>query len=217
MIDNLLVGFKYIGEAMDAHGPKNFVFGTEESLGYLAGDYARDKDAAIAALYMCELAAELAAEGQTLLDRLNELFAEHGYFAERQRSYYAYGPSGKELIDRLMQTLLTSPPAELGGIVLTSVDDYRLHETRSLPGNDKSSDLPQPSGELLIFHGTHDDCSIRFAARPSGTEPKIKFYLFAEPHGPASDDVAAHRDRAEARLNAFETALGEWIEPQLKD
>ena len=216
VIDDLLVGFKYIGEAMDAHDPKNFVFGTEESLGYLAGDYARDKDAAIAALYLCELAAELAADGQTLLDRLSELFAEHGYFAERQRSDYAYGPSGKELIDRLMQTLRTNPPAELGGIVLTSVDDYLQHETRSLPGNEKSSDLPQPSGELLIFHGSHDDCRVRFAARPSGTEPKIKFYLFAEPHGPAGDDVAAHRDRAEARLNAFETALGEWIEPQLK-
>ena len=192
------------------------MFGTEESLGYLAGDYARDKDAAIAALYLCELAAELAADGQTLLDRLNELFSEFGYYAERQRSDYAYGPSGKELIARLMQTLRTSPPAELGGIVLTSVDDYLQHETRSLPGNDKSARLPKPSGELLIFHGSHDDCRIRFAARPSGTEPKIKFYLFAEPHGPAGDTVAEHRDRAEARLNAFEQALGEWIEPQLK-
>lgn len=216
VVDELLVGFKFIGQAMDQHGPDKFVFGTEESLGYLAGDYARDKDAAIAALYLSEQAAELAAEGQTLLDHLNSLYAEHGYYSERQRNDYAYGPAGKGLIDGLMETLRTDPPEELGGVTLTSVSDYGKHETRELPSGTKSADLPQPQGNLLIFHGTHDDCRIRFAARPSGTEPKIKFYLFAEPHGPAGKNVAEHRATTEARLDAFESALASWIEPKLK-
>jgi phosphoglucomutase/phosphomannomutase len=216
VVDELLVGFKFIGEAMDQHGPDKFVFGTEESLGYLAGDYARDKDAAIAALYLSELAAELASDEKTLLDHLDSLYAEHGYFSERTRNDYAYGPTGKALIDGLMKILRTTPPTELGGVTLTSVSDYGNHEVRDLRSNTKSADLPQPRGNLLIFHGTHDDCRIRFAARPSGTEPKIKFYLFAEPHDPAGDDVDGHRARTEARLDEFEAALGSWIEPKLK-
>lgn len=216
VVDNLLVGFKYIGETMDARGAEHFVFGTEESLGYLAGDYARDKDAAIAALYLAELAAELAADGRTLLDQLDDLYREHGYFAERQLNEYAYGPAGKALITQLMEALRTDPPDEVGGVVLSSVEDYGTHEVRELPANTKSSDLPSPQGNLLIFRGTHDDCLIRFAARPSGTEPKIKFYLFAEPHGPAGDELAARRAATDRRLDEFEQALSAWIAPKLQ-
>ena len=216
VVDNLLVGFKWIGEAMDEHGPDKFVFGFEESLGYLAADYARDKDAAIGALYLAELAAELANEGKTLLDRLDEIYSEHGYYAERQRSDYAYGPSGKALITGLMEKLRNEPPESLGGITLSRVDDYEAHETRKLPANLKVEDLPVPQGNLLIFHGEHEDCRIRFAARPSGTEPKIKFYLFAEPHGPAGGDVDAHRIRTDARLDEFENGLADWVGPLLE-
>lgn len=216
VVDQLLVGFKFIGQAMDIEGPKNFVFGCEESLGYLAGDYCRDKDAAIGALYLIESAAELALDGKNLLDRLHELYSEHGYFNERQRSDYAYGPTGKELINGLMDALRTNPPAELGGVTLDKVDDFGQHETRDLPGNAKSADLATPQGNLLIFHGTHADSRIRFAARPSGTEPKIKFYLFAEPHGPAGDDVANAKARGDALLNQFESDLADWIDPYLK-
>ena len=216
VVDNLLVGFKWIGEAMDEHGPDKFVFGFEESLGYLAADYARDKDAAIGALYLAELAAELAEEGKTLLDRLDEIYSEHGYFNERQRSDYAYGPSGKALITGLMEKLRHEPPAVLGGVTLSRVDDYEAHETRELPANSKVDDLPTPQGNLLIFHGEHEDCRIRFAARPSGTEPKIKFYLFAEPHGPAGDDVDGQRSRTDARVDEFENGLAEWVGPLLE-
>jgi phosphoglucomutase/phosphomannomutase len=216
VVDQLLVGFKFIGEAMDAEGPKNFVFGFEESLGYLAGDYCRDKDAAIGALYLLESAAELSLDNKTLLDRLQELYAEHGYFNERQRSDYAYGPTGKDLINGLMDALRNNPPAELGGVTLDTVDDFSQHETRSLPGNEKSSNLPNPQGNLLIFHGTSDVCRIRFAARPSGTEPKIKFYLFAEPHEPAGDAVPEAKAQADALLDQFESALASWIDPYLK-
>ena len=96
VIDDLLVGFKYIGQTMDAKGPDKFVFGAEESLGYLAGTYARDKDAGIAALYLAECAAELRGEGKTLLDRLNELYIEHGYYYEGQTSKFCEGAEGNQ-------------------------------------------------------------------------------------------------------------------------
>ncbi len=215
VVDDLLVGFKYIGETMDSRGVDHFLFGTEESLGYLAGDSARDKDAAIAALYLCEFAADLAIDGLTLLDQLDSLYAQHGYYAERQRNDYAYGPTGKTLIQSLMDAFRTSPPLELGGVTLTRVTDYSTHEIRELPSNSKAAELPQPSGNLVMFFGEHADCRIRFAVRPSGTEPKIKFYLFAEPHGPAGSSVDEHRARTDARLDALEQALGRWVEPRI--
>src|SRR5262249_6788044 len=136
-IDNLLVGFKYIAQTMDREGAERFVFGAEESLGYLAGTYARDKDAAVAALYLCECAAELQRQKKTLLDRLDEIYSAHGYFVEAQRSETCQGPKGKALIDRLMEALTNDPPRSLAGIELAQVRDYRRHEVRALPANER--------------------------------------------------------------------------------
>src|SRR5262249_23068544 len=102
-IDNLLVGFKYIAQTVDREGPGRFACGAEESLGFLAGTYAREKDAAIAALYLCECAAELKRQNKTLLDRLDELYQVHGYFLEGQRSESCKGPKGRALIERLIE------------------------------------------------------------------------------------------------------------------
>lgn len=209
-IDDLLVGFKYIGQTMDREGPDLFVFGAEESLGYLAGKYARDKDAAIAALYVCELAAELKQQGKTLLDRLDELFSEHGYFLESQRSETCQGPKGKAMIQRLMQEFATNPPAELGGLKLARVRDYVGHEVRSLPENKRVADLPEPKGDMLIFEASSPDCEVTLAARPSGTEPKIKFYFFARATG--TSDLATVKSRTESTLKAFENALSAWAQ-----
>ena len=101
-VTDLLVGFKYIARAVEQGGPESFLFGAEESIGYLAGQYCRDKDAAIAALYALELAAELKGQGKTLLDRLDELFVEHAYYAEMQLSKSFHGPSGRSCIDAIM-------------------------------------------------------------------------------------------------------------------
>src|SRR5438270_5214579 len=122
---------------MDREGPERFVFGAEESLGYLAGTYARDKDAAIAALYLCECAAELQKQKKTLLGRLDELFTMHGYFLEEQRSETCKGPKGRAMIDRLMEALTTNPPKSLAGIDLVRVRDYQRHEIRALPENER--------------------------------------------------------------------------------
>jgi phosphoglucomutase/phosphomannomutase len=113
----LLVGFKYIAQTMEEQGTRHFVFGTEESIGFLAGDYCRDKDASVCALYILELAGELHSEGRTLLDQLETLHTQCGYFCEGQTSIYCEGPAGKAKIDGLMQTLRQQPPAAFGSII----------------------------------------------------------------------------------------------------
>ena len=230
-IDNLLVGFKYIARTIDREGPERFVFGAEESLGYLAGTYARDKDAAIAALYLCECAAELKRQNKTLLDRLDELYNTHGYFLEGQRSETCQGPKGKALIERLMEAFTNDPPRSLGGVELVRVRDYRKHEVRSLPDNERVADLPDPKGDMLFFESAPSDCVISYAARPSGTEPKIKFYFFARARcaapvasaavtgesqeAPAVPQevktLAEVKSLAESRLREFQEALSAWV------
>lgn len=210
-IDNLLVGFKYIAQTMDREGPERFVFGAEESLGYLAGTYARDKDASIAALYLCECAAELQRQNKTLLDRLDELYAAHGYFLEGQRSESCKGPKGRAMIEQLMEAFTNDPPRTLAGIDLVRVRDYQKHEVRSLPDNVRAADLPEPQGDLVFFESAASDCTISFAARPSGTEPKIKFYFFARAACPEGADLSGVKSLAETRLRGFQEALSAWV------
>ncbi|WP_339742333.1 phospho-sugar mutase [uncultured Rubinisphaera sp.] len=213
-VDDLLVGFKYIGEAMDAGGPEKFVFGAEESLGFLAGTYARDKDAGIASLYICEAAAELQTQGKSLLDRLDELYKEHGYFLEGQKSQVCTGSSGKAQINALMHAFRVSPPTLLGGIPLNSVRDFERHQIRGLPDNLEISDLPAPSGNLLFFEAATETKSVRIAVRPSGTEPKIKFYLFVSSKVGERflDNV---KEETKSVYQAVQADLMKWIEVQL--
>lgn len=222
-ICDLLVGFKYIGAVMDHHGPERFVFGCEESLGYLAGTYARDKDATIAALYLLELAADLKAQGRTLLDRLDELFAEHGYFCDSQLSKTCVGEAGRLQIQSLTSVLRTSPPVSIGPARLTQVRDYQQHEVRLLPENHRCADLPQPDGDLLIFDGLVEHLgtttAVRIAARPSGTEPKIKFYLFAHPAVGSCDHIALDeiKPMRDAILSNMQQALSQWVDGQVSE
>lgn len=211
LISDLLVGFKYIGQTIDREGPDLFVFGTEESLGFLAGTYCRDKDAAVAALLLAEAAAEQQLQGKTLLDRLDELFVEHGYYEEAQRSETCKGPKGRALIGTLMKEFAENPPTELAGVKLGRVRDYCAHETRSLPGNKRTDSLPEPQGDLLIFESQPGDCEITFAARPSGTEPKIKFYFFAKMTVPNQESLSHVKAEANTKLAAFQAALSAWV------
>ncbi len=211
-IDNLLVGFKYIAQTMDREGPERFVLGAEESLGYLAGTYARDKDAAIAALYLCECAAELKRQNKTLLDRLDELYAVHGYFLESQRSETCKGPKGRALIERLMEALTKDPPRTLAGIDLARVRDYQKHEIRSLPANERTAALLEPQGDMVFFESAAGDNVISFAARPSGTEPKIKFYFFARARISEGTALADIKSSTESRLREFQDALSAWVQ-----
>ncbi len=214
VIDDLLVGFKYIGEAIDKYGPEYFVFGAEESLGFLAGTFARDKDAGIASLYLCEAAADLQAEGKSLLDRLDEIYQQHDYFLEGQISKVCTGSSGKAQIDALMATFRTTPPTELAGISLASVRDYDQNEKRELPGNKQIEKIPQPCGNLLFFDSEPGPINIHIAVRPSGTEPKIKFYLFVRATVDPGE-LEAVKDKAAQTYQQIKQDLLAWIESKL--
>ncbi|MCA9040475.1 MAG: hypothetical protein KDA65_09025, partial [Planctomycetaceae bacterium] len=216
VVDDLLVGFKYIAQTMDALGPDKFIFGAEESLGYLSGQYCRDKDAAVAAMYLMEFAAELkAGAGKTLLDRLDELYIEYGYYLEGQRSKVCEGSDGQQQIQNLMKAFRTSPPTELVGNRFLKVQDYGTHEIRTLPENTKSADLPEPSGNLMVFILEGEAARFRIAVRPSGTEPKIKFYFFAQADVPDAEKLASSKTATVDELTRLQDALSEWIDAQL--
>lgn len=212
----LLVGFKWIAKTIEDNGADNFVFGCEESIGFLAGDYCRDKDGAIGALFILELAAELKAEGKTLLDQLDELYRQHGYHAEAQKSIYCTGPTGKAKIDGLMQTLRENPPSQFGPIRFVEVADYTSGTRTSIPGGESLGTIEEPTGDLLIYKSeTGAPVRIQIAGRPSGTEPKIKFYFFCQSDLPGGEDLNQAKGAGDSVLQEVQDALGAWADEQL--
>ncbi|TKH45609.1 phosphoglucomutase [Paenibacillus terrae] len=162
---NTLTGFKYIGEKMnqfDQTGDYTYLFGYEESYGYLAGNYARDKDAVLAAMLIAEAAAYYSTQGKTLYDVLQELYEQFGYFLEKLESRTLKGKDGVAQIQGKMTDWRTTPPLEIAGVKVEKVLDY----SQGLDG------LPQENVlKFLLQDGSW------FCLRPSGTEPKIKVYF----------------------------------------
>jgi len=175
IVNHLLVGFKYIGEVIHKLPEgKQFVFGAEESLGYLSGTYARDKDAAVAALILAELAATLKAEGRRVIDYLNDIYRSYGYYSETLGGIYLYGQQGSEQIKHIMSELRTNTPAEIAGRKVERITDRQtLRELNLLTGEERGGVEGIPGNVLLL----HLDGGARIGVRPSGTEPKAKFYV----------------------------------------
>ncbi len=171
---NLQVGFKYIGGTMDEKGPERFIFGTEESHGYLAGTYARDKDAAVAAMLLAELAAQEKALGKTLHEKLDALYWQYGCHAESQISVMLPGSEGMVQMAELMKRFRQNPPRELAGFKVVRVRDY-LSLTEHAPGQ-KPTPFDGPHGDMVMLDTAQEGTYV--AVRPSGTEPKVKFYMF---------------------------------------
>ena len=200
---NNLVGFKWIGGVMDEQGPDKFVFGTEESHGYLAGQHARDKDGAVATMLMAELAAECKANGQTLHAKLDVLYTKHGYHAERLITQRMEGSEGMALMQKLMAKFRSDPPTELAGIKVAAVRDYKTNTIT------KSGAAPEPldgpTGDLVIMDLETEGNYV--AARPSGTEPKVKFYMFT--YLPAGDIASLDQAKQDmsSRLDSFQADL----------
>lgn len=201
-----LTGFKWIanrGMQLEQERALRFLYGYEEALGYTIGTAVRDKDGISAALVLGVLAAELAAEGKTLLDRLDEIALRFGLFESTQRSVVLPGRDGSERMSALMATLRASPPDELAGAKVESVTDLQTGERRRR-GEPKPTRVELPRSNVLVLEleGGH-----RVVARPSGTEPKIKFYV--DVREPVADlgDVGPARQRATERLRALEAAL----------
>ena len=203
IVGNLMVGFKWIGGMMDERGPERFVLGAEESYGFLAGSYARDKDAAVASMLLAELTARAKAQGQSLSEKLDELFCRYGAHAEKQISVTMPGAEGMGRMQALMAGLRRQPPARLAGSKIVRLRDY-ANGTQCVPGQ-RHTPLVGPRGDLLMFDLAADGNYV--AVRPSGTEPKVKFYMFAFDSPELSGDVEAAKQRLAARLQAMENDL----------
>ena len=186
-IDDLLVGFKYIADVMNKIEREgkidDFIFGAEESHGYISGNYARDKDAACAAVWICEHAAELKAKGKTLLDDLNGIYAEYGYCHNYLTEIRLLGAKGMEQIGHIMDHLRSTPINTFGQFqVARRFDRWQGAPQPHLSETDTSA------RNVIVYHlkGTADTTGMRATVRPSGTEPKIKMYfeVFGKPCTP---------------------------------
>lgn len=171
---NVLTGFKYIAEVIkEKEGKENFIVGGEESYGYLIGDAVRDKDAVAAASMICEMAAYYKNEGKSMFEQLIDIYHEHGYFKEKLISITKKGMSGAEEIAQMMKDLRATPPATINGSKVLEMRDYQSSIATDLSTKEESTiDLPKSNVlQFFLEDGT------KISARPSGTEPKIKFYF----------------------------------------
>jgi phosphoglucomutase/phosphomannomutase len=211
--DDLLVGFKWIGQRVDEAGHAGFLFAFEESHGYLKGDHVRDKDAAVAALLFAELVATVKVRKQTVQEYLDDLYIDVGHHSERLINKVIEGRRGVEQMKELMAAFRARPPATVGGLKLTEVYDYQEHEIRRVDGSAPPRPLPEPSGDLLIFRT--EAAGTRFAARPSGTEPKIKFYLFARTPVDGPERLDEAKARTAERLDRMTRDIEQFINETL--
>ena len=172
----VLTGFKFIGEQIklfEQTGSNNYVFGLEESYGCLAGTHARDKDAVVAVMCLCEVAAWCKANGKTVWDRMLEMYEEYGYYLETQYAVTLKGIDGSRQIQAIMDKLRANPPKEFGALKVLKVRDYDKDVVTDMAtGETASTGLPKSN--VLYFDLTEDSWC---CARPSGTKPKIKFYM----------------------------------------
>ncbi|HKM05021.1 MAG TPA: phospho-sugar mutase, partial [Lachnospiraceae bacterium] len=195
----VLTGFKYIGEQIklfEETGTHNYVFGLEESYGCLAGTHARDKDAIVAVMCLCEVAAWCKKQGITVWDQMQNMYKEYGYFKEDLYTITLKGIDGTKQIEAIMNGLRKNPPKEFGDLKVLKMRDYENGQVLDLETGDVSkTGLPQSN--VLYFDLSNDSWC---CARPSGTEPKIKFYM-----GVKGNDL---KD-ATAKVDALTIALKE--------
>lgn len=185
---SVLTGFKWIGAqiaALEEQGEEErFLFGFEESYGYLSGSYVRDKDAVVGSMLICEMAAYLRSRGSSIKQRLEEIYAQYGRYLNQVDSYEFPGLSGMEKMAEIMTQLRKNPPSELAGRRITAVRDYRNTEETGLP-----------SSNILFYRMEHEATVI---VRPSGTEPKLKVYFTTR--GKDLEDAKAQKDALAAAI-----------------
>jgi phosphoglucomutase len=170
---NTLTGFKYIGELMtELEEEKQFVAGGEESYGYLIGDHVRDKDAIVSSVIIAEMAAYYKDQGSSLFDALLDIYLQHGYYREKLVSVYKRGREGAEEIQKMLKNYRENPPKQLAGSDVTIIKDYKAQVSRNVKTGE-TEDTHLPESNVLQFI-TEDETMV--TVRPSGTEPKIKFY-----------------------------------------
>ena len=175
-IHNVLTGFKFIGEVIknyEKEGHGSFLFGFEESYGYLKGIYARDKDAVVASMLIAEMTAYYKSKNMTLFDALGELYARYGFSSEQNLEVNMEGVDGPERMEALMASLRLAPPAEFGGEKVAVFGDYMTEAFKDMETG-KVTPTGLPKSNVLYYELSCGDVII---VRPSGTEPKVKFYF----------------------------------------
>jgi len=193
---DVLTGFKYIGEKIkefEQNDSHSYLFGFEESYGCLAGTYARDKDAVVATMLLCEMAAYYKQRGMSLYDGLQELYAKYGYYKETIESITMKGVEGVAQIKQMMSDLREAPPTVVNGVAIAEMRDYKACTVKRADGTTTPTGLPVSD----VLYGALADESW-FAIRPSGTEPKIKIYFGVKGESQAD---------ADAKLVAFAAAV----------
>lgn len=192
---DVLTGFKYIADKiLELEGKEQFIGGGEESYGYLAGDFVRDKDAVIATSMIAEAAAWAKENGKTLFELLDDIYREFGLYKEKLVSLTKKGISGTEEIKALMTKFRDTPPTEIAGSKVVEIRDYKTLKSNDLITNTES-DIHLPKSDVLQFF-TEDGSKI--SIRPSGTEPKIKFYFSMK--GQAEGDLDKALQDLDAKL-----------------
>ena len=192
---NVLTGFKFIGEVIKNHektGEGTFLFGFEESYGYLKGTYARDKDAVVASMLICEMTAYYYAKGMTLCDALDSLFEKYGFCREFNVEIYFEGVDGPSKMAGLLDSMRADIPNNLGGVSVKSFGDY-LSQTFVEVASGEKSPTGVPKSNMLCLKLENGDVII---VRPSGTEPKVKFYflVIAQDQAEADNRISAYRN-----------------------
>ncbi len=196
-----LTGFKYIGEiilGLEEKGEEDrFVFGFEESCGYLSGSYVRDKDAVVASQLICEMAAYYKKQGKSLVDVIDGIYAEYGHYLNTTLDFYFEGATGMEKMKNILDTLRANAPASIAGEKVVAISDYLTHEAKDLlTGAVEHIDLP--TSNVLAYTTESGNCAI---VRPSGTEPKIKIYITAIAKN--FDDAHAVTDKIAADMKGY--------------
>ena len=198
-----LTGFKWIAKMIEEYPNMDFIGGGEESFGFMVGDFVRDKDAVTSTLLACEIATLAKAKGSSFFDQLIDLYATHGFFKERLISITKKGKSGAQEIQKIMDEARTSPPLEINGSSVIKIEDYQSSISYDTTTN-TSSAICIPKANVLIF--TTDDGS-RIALRPSGTEPKIKYYISVNKALKVASEFESTESELEVKINKILKAM----------
>ena len=198
-----LTGFKWIAKMVEEYPNMDFIGGGEESFGFMVGDFVRDKDAVTSTLLACEIAALTKANGSSFFNALIDLYVSHGFFKERLVSITKKGKTGAQEIQKLMDEARTSPPIEINGSKVMKIDDYQCSSSYDTTTN-STSVINIPKANVLIF--TTEDGS-RIALRPSGTEPKIKYYISVNKALKTASEFKSTEQELEAKINKILKAM----------
>ena len=198
-----LTGFKWIAKMIQDFPDLEFIGGGEESFGYMVGDFVRDKDAVTSALLACEIAAAAKSNGSSFYDSLLELYAKHSFYKERLVSFTKKGMDGAAQIKQIMIDLRKNPLTHIDGSKVTYVNDYNASTEKNMNTGEVTI-MNLPKSNVLIYH-TEDGTKV--AARPSGTEPKIKFYFSVQSQLDSVENAIEKEQELEAKIDRIITEM----------